>query len=167
MKTLLENLFLVATMSLSGCRHMSRQPLEERLHFLEHSSEMPFYEVLEPVSVSFMERMSEQQYDTVDAFISGVRKRMDDPEKLAYYLDCITQMNACNDIRNNSQWRHFKERLRAGDSVCYFEYQNGDYSDFGLLALRDGKIYYRSKWGGQIRGKEKLPIIEDIDKLDE
>jgi hypothetical protein len=166
--TILRSLLLLAAVSLSGCRSASRPLSDERRGFRAHCpSEATFYEVLEPVSVSYMERMAEQQYDTVDAFISGVRKRMDDPEKLAYYLDCITQMNACNDIRKNPQWRHFTERLRAGDSVCYFEYQNGDYGDFGLLALRKGKIVYRSKWGWQIRGEEKLPIIEDIDELDE
>ncbi|MBQ7252020.1 MAG: hypothetical protein IJS32_05395 [Kiritimatiellae bacterium] len=163
----LRNLFLVAAMFLPGCRSAPRQPSEERAQFPGQLPGMPFYEVLEPVSVSFMERMAEQQYDTVDAFISGVGKRMDEPEKLACYLDCIAQMNECNDIRKNPQWRHFKERLRAGDSVCYFDYQNGDYGDFGLLVLRNGKIVYRSKWGAQIRGKEKLPIIEDIDLLDE
>lgn len=141
--------FLLAVAFAYGCASPSSSP-SARVFCRQHPAEARLYETMEPVSVAFMDHLAEEQSGTISAIIQGVRQRQDNSKKLSEYLTHIEEVNRCSDRRNDPEWTRFKDRLRPGDSVHFFKYRQGEYSDFGLLVLRRAEIAYRSVWGWTI-----------------
>jgi len=135
------------TLTWVGCASSrSANPVE--IFHKQHPVEASAYTMLEPTSVAYIEYAMEDQYDTVDAIITGVERRKDDPAALAEYLQYLKRCVRV-DPRIDPQWKEVKRRLRESDRLYFFKYKSEDYSDFGLLVLRNGNIVYRSPWGWQ------------------
>jgi hypothetical protein len=122
-----------------------------------------------------MEYEMEERYREVDAIITGIDKRKDDPIAMAKHMEYLKRC-VRRDPRLDLEWQRFKNRLRQDDAIYFFKYRHGQaggerglYDDFGILVLRDGDVIYRSRWGWGILqdsgGTNEPPESMTLDKL--
>lgn len=136
-----------------GCTN-SRPGDEWRRFSRDNSREAKRYHFVEPISPEFLQLVAGEHKSTVEAILSGVERRKDNPQDLAKYLEGKKRM----DWSLQFNWIDEKaaDELKKGGQLYYFKYQKVDqnetYSDFGVLVLREGRIVYRET-GGKMTNK--------------
>jgi len=168
MKRIVAIAFLVVA---SGCatRYVAHTDVFAHLH----PEEAERYTLLSPTSPEHIAYLDSQHRDSMSAVISNLERRKDDPVKIEEYIGYLKRMYACTDFRSQPEWTSLTNRLQKGDSLYFFKYKQregeANYSDYGLLVLRDGNIVYRSRegWGiSQPEGQTNAPPQGlEIDRL--
>lgn len=138
-------LFFSALFALSGCKSLYFVPHHE-LFRVQHIGSSN-YNLLAPVSCEYIQRIDRSHSDAVYAIIQNVEKRMDEPEALADYLARLKKVISCAGVYESPEWQYLTNGIRQADSMYFFEYSSGPYSDFGLLVLRQGDVVFRWPWG--------------------
>ena len=131
--------------ALFGCKSPYFVPHHEL--FNAQHVEASDYKLLAPVSCEYIQRIDRDHSDTVFAIIQNVEKRKDDPEALADYLARLKKVSSCADVYESPEWQYLTNGIRQADSMYFFEYSSGSYSDFGVLVLRQGDVVFRWPWG--------------------
>lgn len=134
-----------------------------------HPEESQRYSLLASTSPEFIAYVDELHRDTMSAVIANLERKKNEPAKLVEYIAYLKRVQEGLDFRSKPEWVSITNRIRENDSLYLYDYKqlDGDanYSDNGLLILRDGDVVYRRPLGWSKSGTNELPTGKTIDRL--
>ena len=160
MKTLIG---ILAIIIVSGCAPTATKSPAD-IYSAHHPFESKHYEMMAPISVEYIEYIAKSHHGSVDAILTGVEKRRNDPKELSYFLEHAKKMNDQALITNIPEWISLRDRLEENDAIYLFKYRIEGYEDFGILVIRDGEIVYRNpeaaSWSTGLKPEGEFEIDE-------
>ena len=145
-----------------GC---SRDALTEADIFVERSPRVARqFVALHPTSIEAYRDAYREKQAIVGAMARGVKENLADTNAVQSYLD---KMEAAYSTDARSFLTNFESRLLPGDTLYLYEADlaDDDYTESGLLVLREGRIVYKAKDGGS-QGRNWTGAIVEPQNLD-
>ena len=114
--------------------------------------------MLSPLTTECMEYAVNEYVESIDAIITNVEKRKNDPDALDAYLVVLRQIKNARDFRTTQEWGDLVQGIKPDDAMYFFKFRQGEYSDYGILVIRAGRIVFRTILGSgmsAVAGKEE------------